>query len=97
MHVIIMSATLNVEKFSEYFLNCPVFHIHGRLFPVDIFYASQENQKNHRSNYVKYAIDTVMHIHVNDGPGDILVFLTGSITFIYLFLFSFLFSINFDF
>ena len=32
--VIIMSATLNHEKFSEFFSDCPVFEIPGRCFPV---------------------------------------------------------------
>ena len=32
--VIIMSATLNHEKFSEFLDGCPVFEIPGRCFPV---------------------------------------------------------------
>ena len=77
LKIIVMSATLNVQKFSSYFNDCPVFNIPGRVFPVDIFYAAPENQQDLRANYVKFAIDTVMHIHVNEEPGDILIFLTG--------------------
>nr|XP_046245263.1 ATP-dependent DNA/RNA helicase DHX36 isoform X2 [Scatophagus argus] len=35
--VILMSATLNAEKFSRYFDNCPMIHIPGLTFPVKEF------------------------------------------------------------
>ncbi|NWH73734.1 DHX36 helicase, partial [Piaya cayana] len=34
LKVILMSATLNAEKFSEYFDHCPMIHIPGLTFPV---------------------------------------------------------------
>ncbi|XP_036260580.1 ATP-dependent DNA/RNA helicase DHX36-like [Molothrus ater] len=34
LKVILMSATLNAEKFSEYFDHCPMIHIPGFTFPV---------------------------------------------------------------
>uniref|UniRef100_A0A8D0L149 ATP-dependent DNA/RNA helicase DHX36 n=1 Tax=Sphenodon punctatus TaxID=8508 RepID=A0A8D0L149_SPHPU len=34
MKVILMSATLNAEKFSDYFDNCPMIHIPGFTYPV---------------------------------------------------------------
>ncbi|KAM7367031.1 hypothetical protein PAMP_014956 [Pampus punctatissimus] len=36
--IILMSATLNANLFSEYFYNCPTVHIPGRTFPVDQFF-----------------------------------------------------------
>ena len=39
LKVIITSATLDAEKFSEYFNKCPIFTIPGRTFPVEILYA----------------------------------------------------------
>ncbi|KAM9600930.1 putative ATP-dependent RNA helicase DHX57 isoform 2-T3 [Trichechus inunguis] len=38
LQVILMSATLNAELFSEYFNFCPVITIPGRTFPVDQFF-----------------------------------------------------------
>ncbi|XP_076990146.1 putative ATP-dependent RNA helicase DHX57 isoform X2 [Tamandua tetradactyla] len=38
LQVILMSATLNAELFSEYFNSCPVITIPGRTFPVDQFF-----------------------------------------------------------
>ncbi|KAK0141144.1 ATP-dependent RNA helicase DHX36 [Merluccius polli] len=37
LKVILMSATLNAEKFSKYFGNCPMIHIPGLAFPVEEF------------------------------------------------------------
>lgn len=36
--LVITSATLNSNKFSTYFNDCPVFKIPGRAFPVKIFF-----------------------------------------------------------
>ncbi|XP_047449479.1 ATP-dependent DNA/RNA helicase DHX36 [Mugil cephalus] len=37
LKVVLMSATLNAEKFSRYFDNCPMIHIPGLTFPVEEF------------------------------------------------------------
>ena len=31
-----MSATLDAAKISQFFGNCPVLHVPGRTFPVDV-------------------------------------------------------------
>ncbi|SCW02396.1 LAFE_0F05512g1_1 [Lachancea fermentati] len=72
LKVIVTSATLDAEKFSSYFMDCPIIQIPGKTFPVDVLY-SQTPQMD----YIESALDTVMEIHINEGPGDILVFLTG--------------------
>lgn len=36
LKVILMSATLDAEKFSSYFQRCPVISIPGRTFPVEV-------------------------------------------------------------
>ncbi|KAM6460944.1 putative ATP-dependent RNA helicase DHX57 isoform 2-T2 [Liasis olivaceus] len=38
LRVIIMSATLNTEVFSQYFNSCPIVNIPGRTFPVEQFF-----------------------------------------------------------
>eukprot|EP00741_Cyanophora_paradoxa_P006192 tig00000984_g6004.t1 len=71
--ILISSATLDAEKFSEYFDNAPVFNIPGRRYPVDIFYT-----KAPEADYLEAATVTVLQIHVTQPTGgDILVFLTG--------------------
>ncbi|GLC37757.1 hypothetical protein PLESTB_001473700 [Pleodorina starrii] len=73
LRLVITSATLDGEKFSAYFGNCPVFNVPGRCFPVDIIHTRED----HLSDYSAAAIDTVMQIHTSQPEGDILVFLTG--------------------
>jgi ATP-dependent RNA helicase DHX8/PRP22 len=38
LKIIVTSATLDAEKFSSYFFNCPIFTIPGRTFPVEVLY-----------------------------------------------------------
>jgi ATP-dependent RNA helicase DHX8/PRP22 len=72
LKIIVTSATLNAEKFSAYFFDCPIFTIPGRTYPVEILYV-----KEPESDYMEAAIITVMQIHLDQPAGDILVFLTG--------------------
>jgi ATP-dependent RNA helicase DHX8/PRP22 len=72
LKLIVTSATLDAEKFSSYFSNCPIFRIPGRLFPVTIMYAKEPEQ-----DYLEASLITVMQIHLSQPRGDILLFLTG--------------------
>ena len=72
LKIIVTSATLDAEKFSTYFFQCPIFTIPGRTFPVEILYT-----KEPESDYLDAALITVMQIHLSEPAGDILVFLTG--------------------
>jgi pre-mRNA-splicing factor ATP-dependent RNA helicase DHX16 len=38
LKLLISSATLDAEKFSQYFDNAPIFKVPGRRYPVDLFY-----------------------------------------------------------
>jgi len=44
--IIISSATINAEIFSEYFNNCPVVKIEAQRFPVTLVYDAVNNEKN---------------------------------------------------
>jgi pre-mRNA-splicing factor ATP-dependent RNA helicase DHX15/PRP43 len=72
LKIVVMSATLDAEKFQAYFHNAPLLKVPGRTFPVEIFYTAKPE-----ANYVEAAIRTTLHIHQFEGPGDILLFLTG--------------------
>lgn len=72
LKIIVTSATLDAEKFSTYFFECPIFTIPGRTFPVEILYT-----KEPEPDYLDAAMITVMQIHLSEPAGDILVFLTG--------------------
>ncbi|XP_075489765.1 pre-mRNA-splicing factor ATP-dependent RNA helicase DEAH7-like [Primulina tabacum] len=70
--LIVTSATLNAQKFSNFFGSVPVFHIPGRTFPVQILYS-----KTPCEDYVEAAVKQTMTIHITSAPGDILIFMTG--------------------
>ncbi|KAG0344648.1 putative ATP-dependent RNA helicase dhr2 [Podila humilis] len=72
LKIVIMSATLDAEKFSEYFYNAKIMYISGRMFPVKIL-----NTIEPQSDYVDSALVTAFQIHQDEAPGDILIFLTG--------------------
>ncbi|KAJ1634653.1 Asp-Glu-Ala-His box polypeptide 8, isoform CRA_d [Pavlovales sp. CCMP2436] len=72
LKLICTSATLDAEKYSSYFFECPIFTIPGRTFPVEILYT-----KAPESDYLDAALITVMQIHLSEPPGDVLMFLTG--------------------
>ncbi|KAK8591744.1 hypothetical protein V6N13_031776 [Hibiscus sabdariffa] len=70
--LIVTSATLNAQKFSNFFGSAPVFHIPGRTFPVNILHS-----KTPCEDYVEAAVKQAMTIHITSPPGDILIFMTG--------------------
>ncbi|GEQ71957.1 hypothetical protein JCM33374_g5643 [Metschnikowia sp. JCM 33374] len=72
LKVLVTSATLDSDKFSKYFDNCPILKIPGRTYPVEVLFSREPEQ-----DYLAAALDCVMQIHVAEAEGDILVFLTG--------------------
>lgn len=72
LKVMITSATLDTDKFCAYFGAEEPFRIEGRTFPVETYFLSDPT-----TDYVRAALQTVMMIHLQEPPGDVLVFLTG--------------------
>ncbi|KRX06739.1 P-loop containing nucleoside triphosphate hydrolase [Pseudocohnilembus persalinus] len=72
LKVVIMSATMDAEKFQSYFDNAPLLDVPGRLHPVEIFYTLEPEQ-----DYLEAAIRTAVQIHTHEDEGDVLIFLTG--------------------
>jgi RNA helicase HrpA len=74
--VIISSATINAEVFSEYFDGCPVVHIDTVIYPVQVIYDLPRDPKEEFAVQNKVA-DIVERIIDEKRKGDILVFLSG--------------------
>jgi len=76
LKIVIMSATLDAQKFQKYFsiegANAPLLAVPGRTHPVEIFYTPEPEK-----DYVEAALRTVLQIHATEPEGDILLFLTG--------------------
>ncbi|RKP20147.1 P-loop containing nucleoside triphosphate hydrolase protein [Rozella allomycis CSF55] len=70
--IVIMSATINAEKFSKYFDDAKILYVAGRMYPVEINYTEEPTP-----NYLNAALVTILQIHEEMPPGDVLVFLTG--------------------
>ena len=72
LKLVIMSATLDAQKFQRYFNDAPLLAVPGRTHPVEIFYTPEPER-----DYVEAALRTVLQIHATEPEGDILLFLTG--------------------
>ncbi|XP_028278046.1 ATP-dependent RNA helicase DHX33 [Parambassis ranga] len=73
LKVIVMSATMDVDLFSEYFNKSPVLYLEGRQHPIQIYYTKQP-----QSDYLQAALVSIFQIHQEAPPcHDILVFMTG--------------------
>ncbi|XP_022132197.1 probable pre-mRNA-splicing factor ATP-dependent RNA helicase DEAH4 isoform X1 [Momordica charantia] len=72
LKVLITSATLDGDKVSKFFSNCPVLTVPGKLYPVEILYGN-ERPKSYLESCLKTAID----IHTQEPEGDVLIFMTG--------------------
>jgi len=70
--LIVTSATMDSDKFANFFGGVPVFTIPGRTFPVETFYA-----RTTAEDFVDAAVQQALTIHVQQGKGDVLIFMTG--------------------
>ncbi|KAK1570571.1 hypothetical protein Q3G72_003925 [Acer saccharum] len=72
LKILITSATLDGEKVSKFFSNCPILNVPGKLFPVEILHS-----KDRPTSYLDSCLKTAIDIHVREPEGDVLIFLTG--------------------
>ena len=73
LKLIVTSATMDSQKFADFFGNVPCFTIPGRTFPVDVLYS-----KNTVEDYVDAAVKQAIQIHLTMSmPGDLLIFMPG--------------------
>src|SRR6478609_6854191 len=73
LKVLISSATIETERFSEFFGGAPVIQVEGRTFPVEVLYEPPEPELD-LPEAVANAVASVTSL---DPRGDILVFLPG--------------------
>jgi ATP-dependent helicase HrpA len=78
LKVIITSATIDAERFSEHFSGAPVIEVSGRLYPVDVRYRPVEDvtKKDDERDLYDAIVDAADELS-RLGSGDILVFLPG--------------------
>jgi HrpA-like RNA helicase len=71
---VLMSATLNAEKFSRHFDGAPIVEAQGRLYPISVQYQSAPVAI---SETPQKAAEIAASIHSTCGAGDILIFMPG--------------------
>ncbi|KAG9015173.1 putative ATP-dependent RNA helicase dhr2 [Tulasnella sp. JGI-2019a] len=72
LKVIIMSATLDAQRFSQFFNGAKILYVKGRQHPVLVLHT-----KDSQEDYVDSALQTFYQIHTEQAPGDVLIFLPG--------------------
>ncbi|MEK6750278.1 MAG: ATP-dependent RNA helicase HrpA [Pseudomonadota bacterium] len=78
LKLIVTSATIDPQRFSDFFGGAPIIEVSGRTFPVEIRYRSLVNEADDTEERdfgqaLCSAVDELARL----GPGDILVFLSG--------------------
>ena len=76
LKVIITSATIDTERFSRHFADAPVVEVSGRSFPVEVRYRPLGKDSDDDRDQTQGICDAVQEL-VREGPGDVLVFLSG--------------------
>ena len=76
LKLIITSATIDVERFSEHFSGAPVLTVSGRTYPVEVLYRPWQGELEDQTQGIVEALEEIMTLP--KGPaGDVLVFLPG--------------------
>lgn len=73
--VVVSSATIDAEKFSNYFGEAPIIEVFGRTYSVDIIWS---DNVYHEWDMVNAVVEKIVEIHKTMPWGDILVFMTGA-------------------
>jgi ATP-dependent helicase HrpA len=80
LKVVITSATIDVERFSEHFDGAPVIEVSGRTYPVELRYRPvvdpDDPDADSDRDQVQAVCDAVVELQA-EGGGDVLVFLSG--------------------
>ncbi|MBT5814051.1 MAG: ATP-dependent RNA helicase HrpA [Opitutales bacterium] len=77
LKIIVTSATIDIEKFSQAFDDAPVIEVSGRVYPVDIIYAPLDELLEDSGDFtiIDGVAESVDRILDEFGQGDILAFL----------------------
>jgi ATP-dependent helicase HrpA len=76
LKVIITSATIDTARFSAHFDGAPVVEVSGRSYPVEVRYRPIGEDAGDDRDQTQAVCDAVVEL-TKEGPGDILVFLSG--------------------
>lgn len=72
LRLVVMSATLDVGLFCEFFGGAAACRLVGRAHPVQLLYTPEPEV-----DYLEAAVAAIVQIHLDEADGDVLVFLAG--------------------
>ncbi|XP_041796850.1 probable ATP-dependent RNA helicase DHX34 [Chelmon rostratus] len=83
LRLILMSATINIKLFSDYFSSAPVLQVPGRLFPIQVIYQpippeeqSARSEKMDPRPFLR-VLQGIDQCYPPEERGDLLLFLSG--------------------
>ncbi|MFB6876715.1 ATP-dependent RNA helicase HrpA [Streptomyces sp. NPDC056323] len=78
LKVVITSATIDPERFARHFGEAPIVEVSGRTYPVEVRYRPllEEEGDDSDRDQITAICDAVDELQ-SEGPGDVLVFLSG--------------------
>ena len=79
LKVIVTSATIDTERFAAHFGDAPIVEVTGRTYPVEVRYEPVVDDADDRDagrDQTQAICDAVVELS-HEGPGDVLVFLSG--------------------
>ncbi|MFI6965116.1 ATP-dependent RNA helicase HrpA [Streptomyces sp. NPDC050255] len=78
LKVVITSATIDPERFARHFGEAPIVEVSGRTYPVEVRYRPllEEDSEDSDRDQITAICDAVDELQ-DEGPGDVLVFLSG--------------------
>ncbi|MEV6259182.1 ATP-dependent RNA helicase HrpA [Streptomyces sp. NPDC051784] len=78
LKVVITSATIDPERFAKHFGEAPIVEVSGRTYPVEVRYRPllEEDSEDSDRDQITAICDAVDELD-HEGPGDVLVFLSG--------------------
>lgn len=81
LKVVITSATIDPQRFARHFGEAPVVEVSGRTYPVEVWYrplseGDTDDTADSDRDQITAICDAVDELH-SEGPGDVLVFLSG--------------------
>ncbi|MFB8211634.1 MULTISPECIES: ATP-dependent RNA helicase HrpA [unclassified Streptomyces] len=78
LKVVVTSATIDPERFSRHFGEAPIIEVSGRTYPVEVRYRPllEEDGDDADRDQITAICDAVDELQ-GEGPGDVLVFLSG--------------------
>ena len=76
LKVVVTSATIDTERFSRHFGGAPVVEVTGRSYPVEVRYRPVGEDPDDDRDQIQAIAEAVEELE-REGPGDVLVFLSG--------------------